>query len=309
MPRKIGRAEFVTGGLIKITAAPDGPPLIGFFYDGADLYAYNYLGGVIGSLIAQKPLVVSGAIQPGSVVILTFSPIRLVFRDAARVVYEWNLGTNTITSSAPLSDSPSSFVYAGGGIAHFFIETAVNTSYAYYSIGVGCVITQLNIGNEDLAVPLVGVPSNSCYYDGSDSFFPVIGSSGNSGFVRLFPGSNPVLVPSDDAFAGDPTSDWINAIVGHHLTDWAEAIYINDQVGCIAAAWTGPGFELIVSPFSRAGSIGQMHPDGSGTYISMYDFSANQVAKFLVAAAAESSITWYDVDDGPGGQPFLMIIP
>lgn len=308
MPQGIGRAEVIASGLIKIVQPESGPPLVAFFYTSGTLYAYNYRGGEIGSLIAQKTHAISGSIQPQSVVILTFSPLELCFRDSGNDIHCWNVTTNTVVTNATLgADAPSSFAHSALGDARFFVNTDPDT-YAYYKVEPGAILTQLNPGDELISPGLNGTPGNACYYDGVSAYFPVIGNTGDAGIVILDPGVAPVFSPSDTALPGDPTSDWISAVVGHRLSSWDEAISINDFLQVLFASWTA-GYETPVNPFAKGADVFQMHPNAAGTGIVMITFTSEEVCLFdPFVVADESALIWYPLERGPDNQrPMLMI--
>lgn len=292
---------------------PTSTPYMGIFQDeaaaGGTLWAYQYSGGTIGSLVATKTGVGFATVQ--QFCILSHSPLVIVFRDSADTLWVWNVTANTVASNG---DHPaatydmSSLAHGADGYVYFVESKSSIDAFKLFRINAAAAVSQITQGTSDtLASPLAGVPGNFCMWDGVAGFILVMGASGDSGIVRIeVGGASPSFIASDNAFPGDPTGDWVNWTQGHCLSTWAEAIAWNDFTGVIYGLWNEPGSEPYVDPFTVGVLNLVPNAEGDRYVIHSDDGRASLVDPGVVAQA---SIEWDTLDAGPTANPPDYVVP
>lgn len=311
MPQSIGKAEVIANNLIRIRKVT-GIPYIGFFFvNGATtdpvststVYAYNYSGGQIRSLIASLEIPNLHTVQGYSICVISFSPLCICFRNDFNRLHVWNVDSNTV-NYYDLPDVPSSIAHGADGFGYFFIKNGPD-EYALYKVDAACAITQLNIGNEVMDIFPNGTPGNICFYDGATAFSVVYGDPGDAGIIQILNGAKPILIPSDTAFPGDPAAgDWLSFFGGHRITSYEEAVAFNIDTNQVCGFWSEPNSEELIADLGRG--VSDIHPNAAGDKYCIYSYSPAAVG---LANIGQSPSVFDEVPgDGPDNRtPDYMI--
>lgn len=326
MPSLASRPWNALPRAMVVTAAPAppaAPPLIGFFFDeGAETFAaYEYAGGTIGDLIEQTSVPGIGTVNDAC--ILSFSPLVVAVRDAASVIYTWNVTTNAVVTNADHPDSGfsiSSMAYGGNsaGGAYFIESNQFADAYRLYHLTPDGLIAEVVQSDYTTVATVEGVIYGFCFANDVSAFLVVAGNSpgdGNSGNLQILlgGGGRPTFNPSDTAFPGDPVAgDWADWGVGlgNPLLGggWNETLAWSITRGGLRGVWdfeSEPFYDPL--PLNPGETVTNLCPDIAAAQYVIYTGERAAMAIPMVSGDPDA-LVWYEIEAGPGDvKPSYMI--